>query len=209
VIYLSGGHSVALDAALPSEVGWMLQPGKGNLPIGGRWWAGDTGMFARPDRYTDDGYLRWLARLVPYRARCLFTTAPDVMGDASATLILAGPMLRRLRSEGWPTAFVAQDGLEALDVPWDDFDCLFTGGSTRWKLSEAAYGLQAQAKQRGKHTHMGRINSHRRFRSAVLSGYDSADGTFLAFAPEQNGARVRHWIAETRTRPGLNLWGGC
>lgn len=190
---------------LPPEAGWMLQPGKGNRPHGGRAWAADTGMFSRPERYTDDGYLRWLDGLRPYAARCLFACAPDAVGDAQRTLDLAAPMLPRLRAAGWPAALVAQDGLEALDVPWDDLDCLFTGGTTRWKLSEPAFALQRKAHDRGKWTHLGRTNSRRRLRAAVLGGYDSADGTHTVFEPTAAGLRVADWFRDLRERPLLTL----
>ena len=63
----------------------------------------------------------------PFTSRCLFATAPDVVGDAQATLRRAY-MLGWIRYAGLPAALVAQDGLEHLAIPWDDFDALFLGG---------------------------------------------------------------------------------
>lgn len=207
IVWLSGGHSVALDAVLPPEAGWMLQPGKNNVPTGGRVWGADNGRFSKPERYTDAGYLAWLGRLSPYRARCLFATAPDVVGDARATLALSAPLLPRIRALGYPAALVAQDGLEDLDVPWDAIDCLFVGGTTDWKLSPAAYGLAREAEERGKWTHMGRCNSLRRLRAATTGRYRSADGTQTAFRPDQTGPQMAGWLARLRQQMELPLWG--
>jgi hypothetical protein len=48
-------------------------------------------------------------------------------------------MLDWIRYAGFPVAFVARDDLEHLTVPWDDFDALFIGGSTSWKLAAEDY----------------------------------------------------------------------
>ena len=183
----------------------MLQPGMGNLPPVGQPWAADNGRFSKPDKYTDAAYLSWLSKR-PHREMCLFATAPDVVGDAAATLLRALPVLPKVRSAGYPAALVAQDGLDRLEVPWDAFDCLFVGGTDAWKLSERAYGLAAEAKARGKWLHLGRVNSLRRLRAAACAGYDSADGTFLKYGPTQNLPRVLGWLRELRERPTLSLW---
>lgn len=63
---------------------------------------------------------------------------------------------------GLPVAFAAQNGLEDMDVPWCSFDVLFLGGDDAWKLGPAARELVAEAKQRHKKVHMGRVNSLKR-----------------------------------------------
>jgi hypothetical protein len=90
-------------------------------------------------------------------------------------------------------AFVAQDGLESLTVPWDDFDVLFIGGTTEWKLGPQARALVADAKARGKWVHMGRVNSERRYRYAHAIGCDSVDGTYLTFGPDENLPKLLRW----------------
>ncbi len=157
-------------------------------------WAADTGMFAAPEKFDPDRYLAWLDARRHAADRCLFATAPDVVGDAVATLEIAAPFLPRIRALGFKAALVAQDGLEALPVPWDAFDVLFVGGTTAWKLSEAAYALVAEANRRGKWTHQGRCNSWRRLRAAQAAGYDSADGTYLAFGPDTNTPKLQRWL---------------
>jgi hypothetical protein len=177
----------------------MLTPRMGQKPPVGQPWAADNGRFNSPHEYTDAKYLAWL-RKMPAES-CLFATAPDVVGDARATLDMSRPMLPRIRALGYKAALVAQDGLEALDVPWDEFDCLFVGGTTMWKLSEHAYSLVAEANRRGKWTHMGRVNSWVRFRAAAAAGYDSADGTVLRFDPQRP---VHKW--SERALSQLGMW---
>jgi hypothetical protein len=181
----------------------MVTPRMGQMPPEGQPWAADNGRFAAPQDYTDESYLAWLERMPV--ASCLFATAPDVVGDAAATLALSVPMFDPIRRLGYRVALVAQDGLEALTVPWDDFDALFIGGTTAWKLCEAAHTLAAEAKRRGKWLHMGRVNSLRRVRLAKAMGCDSVDGTFLRFGPDRNLPRLRRWLADLDTNPQLGL----
>jgi hypothetical protein len=141
-------------------------------------------------------YLAWLARRAEHAAACRFVTAPDVVGDAVATLARSAPVLPMLRAAGYPAALVAQDGLEHLRVPWDDFDCLFIGGTTSWKLGAAAAVLVADAKAAGKWVHCGRVNSRRRFLAMAAIGCDSADGTCVAYAPDVYLPQVIAWQRE-------------
>ena len=199
MIYLSG--SVRPELVGP-DLGLMLTPMMGNAPDFSRvMWAADTGCFGQPDKHDDEAYLVWLAKRDAHADRCLFATAPDVVGDAAATLARSLPMLPEIRALGYRAALVAQDGLEAMDVPWDAFDCLFIGGTTPWKLSEAAYALAREADERGKWTHMGRVNSWRRLKAAAVSGYDSADGTYIKFGPDLLLPRVQEWVKTLRREP--------
>lgn len=191
MLYLSG----VVRPDMPA----MLQPGMGNLPPVGQPWAADNGRFSKPETYTDERYLTWLAKR-PAQEFCLFATAPDVVGDAAATLALSAPMFQRIRELGYPVALVAQDGLESLPVPWDDFDALFLGGTTAWKLSTEAAGLAQEAKRRGKWVHMGRVNSLRRMQYADAIGCDSADGTVLK---HDKSRPVETWAASIHDRPSL------
>lgn len=192
MLYLSG----VVRPDLPS----MVTPRMGQLPSPGQPWAADNGRYASPEDYTDDAFLAWLGRM-PVE-RCLFATAPDVVGNAVATLAMSGPMLPKIRELGYPAALVAQDGLEDVAVPWDDFDVLFVGGSTAWKLGPAVVGLVAEAKTRGKWVHMGRVNSLRRMRYAEAIGCDSADGTFLRFRPFGQ-PEIASWVEHVRRHPSL------
>ena len=187
------------------DVGTMLTPAGGNRSGAlQRWqcqWAADTGNYTRP--VSVDTYLDWLRVLTPFAARCLFATAPDVVGNAAATWEMSAPVLSRIRALGYPAALVAQDGLERLSVPWSAFDVLFLGGSTAWKLGESSYALSREAKQRGKWLHMGRVNSGRRLKIAQLYGCDSADGTSLAFNPALYVRDIPRWLDAVHLQPLL------
>lgn len=175
----------------------IATPKQGNTLPAGVTWCADNGCFGKG--YPGDE--QWFAWLQTYtaeeRSRCLFAVAPDVVGDAAATLERSTPWLQKIRDLGYPVAFVAQNGLENLDVPWDSFDVLFIGGDTDWKLGPHARALVAEAKNRGKWVHMGRVNSHRRLRYAQTIGCDSADGTYIAFGPDQNLPNVMAWLRGT------------
>lgn len=186
-------------------LGVMLTPVMGNQAVPGLPWAADTGCFTNPDRFNLGRYLTRLERWVADAGPPLFATAPDVVGDPHETWRRSQPVLPVLRDHGYRAALVAQDGL--ADPPWDDFDCLFTGGTTTWKLSEAAYRLAAEAKARGKWAHMGRVNSARRYLAARAAGYDSADGTHVGWGPDVNLPDVERWLTQGHAQP--SLWGAA
>jgi hypothetical protein len=204
MIYLSGAINKALVCR--PNTGYMLTPMIGNkVDFNGTLWAADTGCFNQPEKYSQEEYLAWLRERSQYSNRCLFATAPDVVGDAEATMVKSLPMFPLLRAEGYRAALVAQDGLEDIDVPWDEFDCLFIGGTTQWKLSEAAYQLAVEAENRGKWTHMGRVNSWRRLKAAAVSGYDSADGTYLVFGPDFLLPKLNAWLDALNTQSVMEV----
>lgn len=192
--YLSGAPS--LDHMRAGHFGFMLNPNMGNdRQIRDNptiTWAADNGCFS--GRWDPDRWWAWLQSMVPHTDRCLFAVAPDVVGNAEATLTTSAPWLPKIRALGYKAAFVAQDGLEQLDVPWDTFDVLFIGGSTTWKLSAHAQVLVRQAKDLGKWVHMGRVNSHLRLRLAAWWGCDSADGTYLKYGHDVNLPKLRSMI---------------
>jgi hypothetical protein len=154
-------------------------------------WATDNGCFNHPDRSVAD-LLLWLKRHV--RRDAAFFPAPDVVGDAKLTIERSRPILPMIRDLGFKAAFVAQNGIENTDIPWDDFDCLFIGGDTEFKLSEQAQMLVRLAKAEGKWVHMGRVNSYRRLSLANRWGCDSADGTYLRFTGAPGVADIIHWL---------------
>lgn len=202
MIYLSGAVRDEL-LSIPN-VGFMLTPRMGNgaeaaakAPFFGM----DNGCFTQPHLYDEAAYLDWIAE----RPGGLFATAPDVVGDAELTLERSIPVLPMIREAGAPAALVAQDGLEELAhlIPWSELDCLFVGGSTDWKLSEESGELMREARARGKHVHVGRVNSLRRMRWSRDNGAHSADGTFVSFAPRQNVERVRGWMDELELEDAL------
>ena len=163
-------------------LGYIDTPAQGNKRPEGVAWAADNGCFS--DKWDEVKWWRFLNDNAHHADTCLFAVAPDVVADAAATLVRSAPWLPRIRALGYPAAFVAQDGLEDLDVPWESFDVLFIGGTTAWKLGRHARAIAAEAKARGKWVHMGRVNSQQRYRYAHMIGCDSVDGTFLTFGPD-------------------------
>jgi len=159
------------------------------VPVGireNRWWACDNEVFA--DKFTDGRYFGHLERLSAWRGHCLFVVAPDVIGDAKATLERYREYAYRCRHFG-PVAFVAQDGQEHLQLPVA-FDWLFIGGSTEWKLGDAAAWCIGEAKRIGKQVHVGRVNSLKRMRHFATLGVDSVDGTFPCREPDAARRRL-------------------
>lgn len=168
-------------------------PGQGNKPVEDVTWCADNGCFS--DKYVgDDRWFAWLTANAGRAGSCAFAVAPDVVGDAAATLARSLPWLPRIRALGYPAAFVGQNGQEDLPVPWDQFDVLFIGGDDAWKLGPHARRLVTEAKARGKRVHMGRVNSAKRFRYAQLIGCDSADGTTLALFSDATLPDVLAWL---------------
>ena len=184
----------------------MLQPRMGNAPdLSNIPWAADNDCFAAGDIFEFGAFLAWLMRRCQYRGSRLFAVAPDVLGDAEATWERSAPALSQIKSLGFKTALVAQDGIERQPVNWDAFDVLFIGGSTKWKLSHHAREAVATAKARGKWVHMGRVNSERRLRTAAMWGCDSADGTYLRPAPDINFPKMINWLDSLHREPNLDF----
>lgn len=191
-------------------LGMIATPLQGNSVVPETVWCADNSCFSICIKHSkfdsscpkclgkypgDLTYLSWLSKNRPHRRYCHFATAPDVVGDAVATLERSSPMFSAIRSLGYRVALVAQDGLENLDVPWLSFDALFIGGSTEWKLSREAASLVHQATLNGiEFRHMGRVNSYLRFTYAKSIGCTSVDGTFLAFGPDVNLPKLLSWL---------------
>lgn len=191
--YFGNPSSELVRAAMMAGLVDQIDTPTQNNLLPGVVWCADNACFG--SSYPgDDAWFAWLTRRAVHADRCVFATAPDVVGDATATLARSRPWLPRIRALGYRAALVAQDGLEDLDVPWDAFDVLFIGGTTAWKLGGAARRLVGEAKTRGKWVHMGRVNSAKRFRYAEAIGCDSADGTTLAQYPDATLPNVLSWL---------------
>lgn len=195
-------------------------PAQGNRHVDGATWCADNGCFG--SGYPGDAaWFAWLQRLAHRAPSCAFAVAPDVVGDARATLERSAPWFEQIRSLGYPVAFVAQNGIEHIEIPWEEFDVLFLGGSaecvsceyvrpaddretercpgchrrlTEWKVGELAERLTAEAHRRGKRVHMGRVNTLGRLRRAIEMGCDSADGTTIARGPDKNLPLMLRWL---------------
>lgn len=197
LLYLANptGEPAVHEAMRQGKLGFINTPAQGNSLIPGVAWCADNGCFGKG--YPGDArWLDWLEGLSPHADLCLFAAAPDVVGKAKESLARSVPHLPAIRERGFKAALVGQDGMEDLELPWDEFDALFIGGGTDWKLSEAASDLAREAKARGKHIHLGRVNSRKRLLFAKRVGYDSVDGTFLVFGPRVNLPKLLKWLDE-------------
>lgn len=135
----------------------------------------DNGAFAEFD---PAAFRSLLQREFKNRKLCRFVAVPDVVGSARLTLEVFEHWRDQLNC--WPLALVAQDGLEDLDIPWSQIKAVFVGGSTKWKLSQAAKDVVKAAKALEKWVHAGRVNTPARFEYFEEMGADSIDGTGLS-----------------------------
>lgn len=193
-LLVSGATATLRRYAPHPQLGHLLTPHNGNridallatgLPIGV-----DNAAFSRWD---EAAFLALLTQLLPHRDRVLWCAAPDVVGDAAATLRQFGRWAGIIGWAGLPAAFVAQDGCEPVcGVPWGDIRCLFIGGSTAWKLGPEAAALVLAAKRRGKLVHAGRVNSMKRLDHFDALGADSLDGGQFSMFPDTYIPRYLH-----------------
>jgi hypothetical protein len=200
VIYLTVPPNAERSWTYADELlGVMMTPNMGNVATLGHvaFWAADNGCFTKGEAFDLLDYYLWLNERRPASLSCLFATGPDVVGDAPATWCRSAETFDAIRTLGYRPALVGQDGLEDHSVSWDEheaWDWLFLGGSTTWKLSEAARECTTRARSLGKSVHMGRVNSLKRLRIAEEWGVTSADGTYVAFAPDKNLPRLVEWL---------------
>lgn len=178
------------------HLGVLLTPTAGNrvefaLDLGLPW-AADNAAFSG---FNEPKFLGMLDRIAG-KPGCLWVAAPDVVGQATATLDQFERWEPVIREYGLPVSLVLQDGQEQLPVPWDRLDAVFIGGSTEWKLGPHARRLVAEAKARGKLAHCGRVNSRKRIRNAAEIGCDSIDGSGFSQWPDLKIAKGLGWIKE-------------
>lgn len=207
-ILVSGATATVrkLASKYPDTLGVLLTPQNGNrvcsLPLP---WAADNAAFSNPD---DDKFWRmcidaWNTdRFHPP----MWVAVPDVVGDHAATLQLFDCWCEYWRFEigsiPFPLAFVLQDGCVADEVPWDSIDAVFVGGSTEFKLTKSA-DLIAEAKQRQKLVHIGRVNTLRRLRFANDVGADTVDGTAFSMYPDTHIPKAMRFLQSLKKSPTL------
>lgn len=181
------------EAMRTGLIDFIDTPKQGNKRPVGVAWSADNGCFGK-GYPGDEAWFAWLTANAHDAGTCRFAVAPDVVGDAAATLARSLPWLPKIRALGYPAAFVAQNGLTVESCPWGAFDVLFIGGDTTFKLGPEARALIREAKRRGMWVHMGRVNSEKRMRYAQAVGCDSVDGTYLTFGPDVNLPKVIGWL---------------
>lgn len=174
MLLVSGATKTVAKHADHPNLGQLMRPGNGNVPTLD-YWAADNGAFCGFDA---DGFLGMLERLSPMAK---WVAAPDVVGDWRATTRCFEEWEPKIRELGFSVAYVLQDGCQ--EVPWARIECLFVGGTTEYKLSAESAAWIAQAKERDKLVHVGRVNSVKRMRWCFDRGVDSIDGTQVSMFP--------------------------
>lgn len=171
----------------------MTSPASGVINITSPYkWALDNGVFT--DKFDPARFATHLKKLLPHQDRCLFITAPDIVGNANKTLELYAHWYPVIKQDGWPIAYVAQDGSENLPIP--DCDYLFVGGTTHWKWSRETLTLIGRAKDKGIRIHAGRVNSQKAIKHWQLAGAYSVDGTSPAFSPNRTYKRFEKQLIQ-------------
>lgn len=195
MIYMSPQSSITQNVSTKIW-GQICTPTRWGSSIdNGRTWCMDNGVFS--GQFNAHAFWQKLKKMRPYQASCVFVVAPDVVANALATLDAFRYWGARIQAEGWPVAFVAQDGQEHHSLPpaWA-YDALFIGGSTEWKMSQHALDLIAQAKALGKWVHVGRVNSQKRIAHFQLANVDSVDGTAVCFAPSRESKKLKRQLVK-------------
>jgi hypothetical protein len=198
--YLSGasGNEATARMLAAHDIGLMCQVGN-SLHRRIDWfpfWAADIGMRFNADT---DRYLDYLDRL-PRTA--LFVVSPDAYPDPVESQRRGLEFAPIIREMGFKVAVVAQTGAEDLHWPWDELDCLFLGGTKdddpkkEWKISAAAEGLAARARNAGKQVHMGRCQPGRLLRARQM-GCTSMDGTYIKYGPDINVPKLIRGLNRT------------
>lgn len=120
----------------PLVMGQLLTPLTGYADAGGVY-AIDNGAFSG---FPADRFRRLLERQEGRKADCLFVTCPDIVGAGQRSIELFKRRTRWIPS-GWRVALVAQDGMEDLEIPWDEMNAIFIGGGDPWKDSKASQDI--------------------------------------------------------------------
>jgi hypothetical protein len=189
------GHIEGLNGIRPTALGIT------------KYWCLDNSVFT--GKFELSKWLKLMERLKEWKDKCLFVAIPDVLvrlengsvvGDALSTLKQFHSYRKMVRD--FPVALVSQDGIRNHSniIPWDDFDCLFVGGSNEHKLGDEGRWVIEESKKRGKWIHIGRVNSCKRLN--IFWDVDSWDGTHLSFAPSESN-RFYECILKIRERKSL------
>lgn len=185
----------------PSNFGAIVSPsahdsGSARKRIKAGWkWICDNGAFT--GKFDESRFFAFLERFSEYKSQCVCAVAPDVVGDAQKTLALFPRYASRIHALGYRVGFVAQDGQEEFPFPLN-FDVLFVGGTSRWKLGDAATSCIKRAQALGKWVHVGRVNTRKRIQHFALLKVNSVDGTHIIFKPTERSGQLIRWMHETK-----------
>ena len=170
-----------LREMLESPQGKALIAGQLLTPLTGyRNWegvcAGDNGAYSGLDRRK---FLRFCKRQESFIDLFRFLAMPDCVGNARRTNELYRYFIELPELQPWrhKWAYVAQDGLEDMDINWSSINALFIGGTNEFKDSASAYDICKTAKAMNVYTHVGRVNQWKRYKQFMDLGCDSCDGS--------------------------------
>lgn len=174
IVLLDTSHDLATaEREIGLPVGQLITP-LTRRAYRGDPFAIDNGAFSK-SRFDAERFLSLVRRHEDRRDKCLFVAVPDVVGSARRTLETFRHWYPRL--ERWPLALVAQDGIEDLEIPWRHIRAVFIGGSTRFKMSDAAEAVIRASQMIGCWVHVGRVNTPDRIEKFLDLEVDSVDGT--------------------------------
>lgn len=197
VLLASASHS-QLERFRDPHLGRLIQPrnattveptARAGIP-----WAADNDAF---NAGFDPAAFERMLDSVAGLAGCLFVAAPDVVGDWSATRAAFPEWAARIRKRRLPVAVVLQDGIAGPDdVPWDDVDAVFVGGTTAFKLGPVAEAVARAARDRSRWVHVGRVNSEQRVYRIAEIGAQSFDGTSFSMFRDRWLPEGLRWARE-------------
>lgn len=138
-------------------------------------WLLDNGVFTK--KYNEKNWINQMNRYKPFADTCVGIAVPDVLYNSKETL----SFYKRYSSTiplCYKRLIVTQDGMLVTEIPWQDIDGIFVGGSNQHKLNDC-FGIVSFAHKHKKHVHVGRVNSLKRMRRVWFA--DTVDGTTLVF----------------------------
>lgn len=189
------------------HLGQMVTYKAGNRLVPGIPFAIDNGCVTMRDGmpvtdpdWSEDRWLRCLDRYAGVPG-CLFAVVPDWVGDAERTNQRWAAYHGAVRNRGYRAAYVTQNGCTSIPA---SAGAVFVGGDNQWKDGLDALDLTRQAQARGLWCHMGRVNTPARAARCAREGYDSVDGTLLAFGPDINLPRL-HRMLRRAAEPTLPM----
>ncbi len=152
---------------------WQLRTPLTQYRLSGRQYGLDNGCFKRFD---SNAWNRLLGEAI--QSPPVFVTLPDIVGDARRTLELFDIFHKQLHPKH-KRALVLQDGIGQHNIPWNDLQAVFIGGSDDFKISTEAVNAAKTARILGKWVHVGRVNTVERVNNWIGLG-DSIDGSGIS-----------------------------
>ena len=116
-----------------------------------------------------------------------WVSCPDMVGDAARTQELYEHFARKYL-RGLPIAYVLQNGIQRVKIPWAEIDAVFVGGDDAFKHSDTVVNAIRTGKmiKPTLKVHIGRVNSWDRARWWIEKGeqygfaIDSVDGSGMS-----------------------------